>query len=98
MTLENLGKYKKLALSIIFDIIGFITIIDLVWAPLSGYLMTKMYKGKKGKIAGVISFLEEIIPGLDIIPTFTIMWLITYVFSKEENSIKKEETYIEIKQ
>jgi hypothetical protein len=98
MTLENLSKYKKLALSIIFDIIGFITIIDLIWAPLSGYLMTKMYKGKKGKIAGVISFLEEIIPGLDIIPTFTIMWLITYVFNKEESSIKKEETYIEIEQ
>lgn len=96
MTLENLSKYKKLALSIIFDIIGFITIIDLIWAPLSGYLMTKMYKGKKGKIAGVISFLEEIIPSLDIIPTFTIMWLITYVFNKEESSIKKEETYIEI--
>ena len=93
-----MNKYKKLALSIIFDIIGFITIIDLIWAPLSGYLMTKMYKGKKGKIAGVISFLEEIIPGFDIIPTFTIMWLINYVFSKEENSIKKEETYIEIEQ
>jgi len=98
MKLENLSKYKKLALSVIFDIIGFITIIDIIWAPLSGYLMTRMYKGNKGKIAGVVSFLEEIIPGFDIIPTFTIMWLINYVFSKEENSIKKEETYIEIEQ
>ena len=97
MKLENLSKYKKLALSIVFDIIGFITFIDLIWAPLSGYLMTKMYKGKKGKIAGVISFLEEIIPGLDIIPTFTIMWLVTYVFSKEE-TIVKEESFIEIEQ
>ena len=87
MKLENLSKYKKLALGIVFDIIGFITFIDIVWAPLSGYLMTKMYKGNKGKIAGVISFLEEIIPGLDIIPTFTIMWFITYVFSKEESVI-----------
>jgi hypothetical protein len=87
MKLENLSKYKKLALSIVFDIIGFITFIDIIWAPLSGYLMTKMYKGNKGKIAGVISFLEEIIPGLDIIPTFTIMWFITYVFSKEESVI-----------
>lgn len=87
MKLENLSKYKKLALGIVFDIIGFITFIDIIWAPLSGYLMTKMYKGNKGKIAGVISFLEEIIPGLDIIPTFTIMWFVTYVFSKEENVI-----------
>lgn len=88
MKLENLSKYKKLALSIILDAIGFITFIDIIWAPLSGYIMTKMYKGKKGKIAGVISFLEEIIPGLDIIPTFTIMWLVTYVFSKEEAIIE----------
>jgi hypothetical protein len=91
MTLENLSKYKKLALSIIFDIIGFITFIDIIWAPLSGFLMTKMYKGNKGKIAGVISFLEEIIPGLDIILTFTIMWLVTYVFSKEEVIIEVEQ-------
>ncbi|WP_308992593.1 hypothetical protein QLS71_013350 [Mariniflexile litorale] len=88
MNLENLSKYKKLGLSIIFDIIGFITFIDIIWAPLSGYLMTKMYKGTKGKVAGVISFLEEIIPGLDIIPTFTIMWFITYVFSNEESVIE----------
>jgi hypothetical protein len=88
MKLENLSKYKKLGLSIVFDIIGFITVIDIIWAPLSGYLMTKLYKGNKGKVAGVISFLEEIIPGLDIIPTFTIMWFITYVFSKEESAIE----------
>ena len=90
MTLENLSKYKKLALGIVFDIIGFITFIDIVWAPLSGYLISKMYKGNKGKVAGVISFLEEIIPGLDIIPTFTIMWIITYVFYKEEDFKKIE--------
>ncbi|MFD0835772.1 hypothetical protein ACFQ0I_08365 [Mariniflexile aquimaris] len=91
MTLEKLPKYKKLALSIVFDIIGFITVIDIIWAPLSGYLMTRMYKGNKGKIAGVVSFLEEIIPGLDFIPTFTIMWLITYVFSKEEAVVEIEQ-------
>ena len=84
-------KYKKLGLSILLDLIGFLTIIplDLVWAPISGYLMTKMYKGKKGKIAGIISFLEEIIPITNIIPTFTIMWLYTYLFSKY-NSLVEE--------
>lgn len=88
MKLENLSKNKKLALGILFDIIGFITFLDIIWAPLSGYLMSKMYKGNKGKIAGVFSFLEEIIPGLDIIPSFTIMWIITYVFSKEKTMIE----------
>lgn len=88
-------KYKKLILSIVLDIIGFFTIIpfDVIWAPISGYIMTKMYKGNKGKVAGIISFLEEIIPTLDVIPTFTIMWIYTYVINKED---KKEETTIEV--
>ncbi len=82
-----MGKYKKLALSIVLDLIGLITIFDIIWAPLSGFIMTRLYPGKKGKIAGIISFVEEILPGLDIIPTFTIMWFYTYVFSKREQPV-----------
>ena len=80
----NLSKNKKLILSILLDAIGMIPFIDLVWAPLSGYLMTRLYKGNKGKLAGVISFIEEIIPGTDFIPTFTLMWLYTYVFTSQK--------------
>ena len=47
-------KYKKLAMSLIFDALGSVSFIfppfDIVWAPLAGYLMTKLYKGKIGKI------------------------------------------------
>jgi len=88
-------KYKKLILSIVLDVIGFFTVIpfDIIWAPISGYIITKMYKGNKGKVAGIISFLEEIIPFLDIIPTFTIMWIYTYVINKEDT---KDETIIEV--
>ena len=87
------NKYKKLILSIILDVIGFFTVfpIDLVWAPVSGYLMTKMYKGTLGKAAGFISFLEEIIPFSDVIPTFTIMWIYNYIIKKED---KDKETVI----
>lgn len=86
------NKYKKLAVSIVLDAIGLIPIpfLDFLWAPLSGYIMTKMYKGKEGKIAGTISFLEEILP-LDIIPTFTIMWIYSYVINK-----RKDENIIEV--
>lgn len=84
MKLDTLSKKQKLALSILFDAIGMITFIDIIWAPASAYLMSKMYKGRKGKTAGILSFIEEIIPGFDIIPTFTIMWMYTYVFKKEE--------------
>ena len=76
-------SYKKLAISIVLDVIGFIPVpvFSILWAPLSAYIMTKMYKGKKGKIAGIISFLEELLP-IDIIPTFTIMWIYTHLIRK----------------
>lgn len=86
-----MNKYKKLVLSIFFDAIGCVSFFipgigefsDIVWAPVSGWLMMKLYKGRAGKIAGIIAFIEEALPGLDIIPTFTLMWLYTYVFNKE---------------
>lgn len=91
-------KYKKLIVSIILDLIGLIPMIDLVWAPLSGFIMTKMYTGNKGKIAGIVSFVEEIIPFSDFIPTFTIMWFYTYVFSKsnDDKTPKNKEIIIDV--
>ena len=89
--MQHTSKYKKLALGIVFDAVGYLSfvfpLIDIVWAPLSAYLMTKLYKGKKGKIAAAITFVEEAMPFLDVIPTFTLMWLYTYVFSNEKEII-----------
>ena len=87
MNLDKLSKNKKLILSIIFDAIGMITFIDIIWAPVSAYLISKMYNGRKGKVAGIFSFVEEILPGIDFIPSFTIMWFLTYVVQKEEKAI-----------
>ena len=89
------NKNKKLGLGILFDAFGYLSfvfpLIDIVWAPLAAYLMTKMYEGKKGKIAAAVTFIEEALPFLDVIPTFTLMWLYTYVFDK-----KKGETILEV--
>lgn len=82
-------KYQKLLLSIGLDLVGFIPLIDIVWAPLSAFIMAKMYPGTKGKVAGVISFLEEIIPFTDVIPTFTIMWMYTNLIHKEVEKSKE---------
>jgi uncharacterized protein YqgC (DUF456 family) len=78
------NKFPKLFLSLALDAVGFIPVpfFGFLWAPLAGYIMTKMYKGRKGKIAGVVSFLEELLP-IDVLPTFTIMWFYTYVVHKE---------------
>ena len=92
----TMNKYKILILSIVLDAVGYVSFIipaigefsDIVWAPISGWLMTKLYIGKAGKIAGVINFVEEALPGFDVIPTFTLMWLYTYVFkTKGEDSV-----------
>jgi len=50
---------------------------DLLWAPLSAIIFYFLFGKKKfGLLGGMFSFLEEISPGLDFIPTFTIAWLI----------------------
>ena len=75
-------------LGILFDLIGMLSyvfpLVDVVWAPLSAYLMIKLYKGNVGKIAGVVSFLEEAIPGLDFFPSFTLTWLYSYFFERRK--------------
>ena len=49
---------------------------DIIWAPLSGLIFYKLFGGRFGMIGGVLNFLEEIIPFTDIIPSFTIAWVI----------------------
>lgn len=87
MPLNNLPKYQKLIVSIIGDLLGYVSFIvpifDVVWAPLSGYIMSKLYEGKKGKIAGVLVFIEEALPFLDVLPSFLILWIYTYYFDQE---------------
>lgn len=87
-------KTRDLVLSIIFDLTGMLSfaipilgeLADIVWAPIAGILLAKMYKGYAGKIGGFIVFIEELMPGLDIIPTFTLTWIYVYMIKggKEE--------------
>ena len=94
MELNNLSKRNKFILGLLLDAIGYMSyivpFIDVVWAPLSAYLMANMYKGKKGKIAAVITFLEEAVPNLDFIPTFTLMWLYIYMLEGKKNKKHKK--------
>ena len=89
----NERKNKKrtyLLLGILFDAIGGLSFFipgigeftDVIWAPVAAWLMTRMYKGTPGKVAGVITFLEELLPGVDILPSFTLMWLYTFVLKR----------------
>jgi hypothetical protein len=87
-------KLRNLVLGLLFDGIGMLSFTipgigefaDVIWAPVAGYLMMKMYKGTAGKVGGVIAFLEEIIPFTDFIPSFTIMWIYNYFVKKPDTA------------
>jgi len=91
-------NWKKLILSIIFDLIGMLSFelpgigefSDVIWAPLAAYLLMKMYPGSVGKVAGTIEFFEEILPFTDIIPTFTITFFYDEFFAKKELKSRRE--------
>ncbi|PQB04483.1 hypothetical protein [Aureitalea marina] len=88
------NKYRLLRNGLIMDAIGVATmfipvggmVIDLFWAPFAAKKMNDWYSGTSGKIASMVVFLEEILPGLDVIPTFTLMWLYTFVLAPKRNT------------
>jgi hypothetical protein len=85
------NKNRDLVLSLLFDGIGMISYLipvlaeftDLIWAPIAGLLLLRMYKGTVGTVGGIIVFIEELLPGLDFIPTFTLTWIYTYLIKKK---------------
>ena len=88
----------SLSLCIILDLIGYISYLlpfigeaeDLLWAPVSAVIFYFLFGKKKfGMLGGLLSFVEEISPGLDFIPTFTIAWFIRKY--EVQNSLKMRE-------
>src|SRR6478672_13865403 len=80
----------SLGACLVMDLIGSATIMipvlgELIWAPISAIVFWKMFGFRKGFFGGIFSFIEELIPGIDFIPTFTIMWFIQYAKRKKEN-------------
>ena len=72
----------KLSTCLILDAIGCLSYVipvagelsDIIWAPVSAVIFYFMFGRRLGIIGGVVEFLEELSPGLDFIPTFTIGW------------------------
>lgn len=69
---------------VIMDLIGFASFSipfigefsDIIWAPLSAIIFYNTFGGRMGIFGGAFSFLEELLPFTDIIPTFTISWFL----------------------
>ena len=77
-------KQPSLIFCILMDVAGYATYAipglgelgDIIWAPLSSIIFMATFGGWKGALGGVGNFMEEILPGTDFIPSFTIMWFI----------------------
>lgn len=89
-------KSPSLLFCIIMDVIGMLSFTipgvgefsDVIWAPISAIILAKTFGGVKGIAGGIFNFIEEVMPGMDIIPTFTIMWFLTHkVKASKEASI-----------
>ncbi|MBX3240520.1 MAG: hypothetical protein KIT80_01230 [Chitinophagaceae bacterium] len=92
MKADTTYKQPSIIVCILMDFLGYMSysipllgeFADVLWAPLSGLIFFKLFGGWKGAFGGVFNFIEELLPGLDFIPSFTIMWLYKY-FRKPKN-------------
>ncbi|MFN4233260.1 MAG: hypothetical protein ACK4IK_00490 [Bacteroidia bacterium] len=99
---EALAKFEKsrntlLPICLLMDIIGIFTYAiqgigeaaDFIWAPISGAVYYNLFKGKVGLFGGSFAFFEELIPGTDVIPSFTITWLFKFIILKNKTLNQK---------
>ena len=88
------NRQTSLLFCIVMDILGYATyavpglgeFADIIWAPISGFIFYKTFGGWKGTFGGIFNFVEELIPGTDFIPSFTIMWIVQYIGRKKEST------------
>ncbi len=77
-------KLPDLKLCLLLDAIGCLSYAvpflgefsDAIWAPLSGFIFYFIFGNRLGAMGGLFSVVEELLPGLDFIPTFTISYFI----------------------
>lgn len=89
-------KQTSLAFCVLMDLIGYATYIipglgefgDIIWAPISGIVFFITFGGWKGAFGGIFNFIEEILPGTDFIPSFTIMWFLQRMKKPQQPPIR----------
>jgi len=92
------NKQPTLLFCLLMDALGYATYAipgigelgDIIWAPVSAIIFFKVFGGWKGAFGGIFNFVEEILPGTDFIPTFTIAWAWKYYTAKQvSRSVKR---------
>ncbi|MBR9920722.1 MAG: hypothetical protein GYB31_07760 [Bacteroidetes bacterium] len=87
-------KYQHLFISICLDLLGMFTyaipllgeIGDVVFAPLYALAIFIMYRKRKlpAAVGAFVGAVEEWLPGTDIIPSATIMWVYVYLGERDK--------------
>ena len=93
----NNRKEVSILFCLVMDAIGYASYTipflgefsDIIWAPVSAIIFYKTFGGWKGALGGVFDFMEEILPGTDFIPSFTLMWIWQRLTKKQSSSIIK---------
>ena len=88
------GRKPSLPFCLLMDLIGFATyaipvfgeMADVIWAPVSALIFFVSFGGWKGALGGIGNLVEELLPGTDFIPSFTIMWFIQHYATKKINT------------
>ena len=87
-------RQPSLIFCVLMDLIGYASyaipffgeIADLFWAPLSSIIFFASFGGWKGALGGIGNLIEELLPGTDFIPSFTIMWFLQQKQKKNINT------------
>lgn len=86
----NQIKTFKLIAAVIIDLIGLTTYLlpgaaeggDLVWGPISGFLIYLLFPNRKRM--AIVGAIEEMLPFTDFIPTAYLAWRLDYVKDKNK--------------
>lgn len=78
--MEAKSKLPQLWVCVLLDLIGMVSYfipawsewIDIVWAPIAAFIFYLLFGGKTGTIGAALTFAEEALPFIDIVPMFTI--------------------------
>lgn len=94
-------KYSKLARCLLLDAVGLASaaipvvgpVLDVVWAPVAASISYKMFGERRGKYTSLLTFVEELLPVTDVVPSFTIFWfLFDFLGIGKEKVATTEET------
>jgi len=103
------NKYKKLVKCVLLDAVGMASavvpvvgpVLDVIWAPIAASISYKMFGEKKGKYTSLVTFVEELLPVTDVIPSFTIFWILFDLLGigKEKESFRNvtDAEFVEVK-